>query len=705
MARWLTSLLLLAALPALGDHRLYLAGQYDFGAKRGFYLDFENSAPREGGACRLATLRLILGAADGKDWRFVSRQGPWGLDRVYRAKAVVSATNGRLWLDGALVGDTGGGFVPAPGPLTFNEVPGWAADAAEYVLRQLSVKVSGPSGVVLERTIGSGKGLPPALALFAPLQGMSAPLRLEAGQEVTIEVTFTIGAYPSLRSLSPMVDRYGQSVHASWPDKVKSDADLKRSTREEAARAKRWTPSSAFDRYGGWKQAGWKERPTGFFRVARRNGVWWLVSPEGNPCFYTGVNSLPGTVWERTPVTGREFLYEWLPPRTGPMAAAWHKGDWGVRNGPETVAIQAANMVRKYGDRWEQAAINAAARRVRQWGFCGGGKWGSVPGLVYVPVLGRWDVPYLVRHPDIYDPSVRALFREALRKQIEPERRNPFVLGWSLGNEYDEIVTKAEVQEILGKPASTPARRELIRWAIKTLYGGNAAMAARAWNVADTTEASVLAGQPALPERDLKRVRLEYARAYYEFVYRTVKELDPNHLYLGFWIVPGWWENADDWRVSAPYCDVIGYDRYSHEFMDATMAALVKQSGKPILCGEFSFPPTYRGERGFGVYGANVPDEAAAGDAYAKWVTSAARNPHCVGVIWFQYRDQPLTGRGPGQGAELVYGEHYAFGVVDLCDRPKYPLVERMRKVNLAAPAIRARIGIARRPAEPPTRP
>jgi hypothetical protein len=314
-----------------------------------------------------------------------------------------------------------------------------------------------------------------------------------------------------------------------------------------------------------------------------------------------------------------------------------------------------------------------------------------VPGVVYAPVLGHWDVTGLVRHPDVYDPQVRVAFRESLRKQIEPERSNPLVLGWSLGNEYDEIVTKAEALEILGKPEATPARRELLRWAIVKLYGGDAAAAARAWKVADATEQGVIAGRPELPDSDLERVRLEYARAYFEFVYKTVKELDPDHLYLGFWIVPGWWENADDWRVSAPFCDVIGYDRYSHDFMDASLTALVKETGKPILCGEFSFPPTYRGERGFGVYGTNVPDEASAGDAYATWVAAAARDPHCVGVIWFQYRDQPLTGRGPGQGADLVYGEHYAFGVVDLCDRPKTVLVERMRKANLAAPALRRR--------------
>ena len=50
--------------------------------------------------------------------------------------------------------------------------------------------------------------------------------------------------------------------------------------------------------------------------------------------------------------------------------------------------------------------------------------------------------------------------------------------------------------------------------------------------------------------------------------------------------------------------------------------------------------------------------------------------------MWFQYRDQHITGRGPGTGGQLVIGEHYAFGLVDVADRPKWPMVERMRDTN-----------------------
>jgi hypothetical protein len=131
---------------------------------------------------------------------------------------------------------------------------------------------------------------------------------------------------------------------------------------------------------------------------------------------------------------------------------------------------------------------------------------------------------------------------------------------------------------------------------------------------------------------------------------------------------------------------VIGYDRYAFELLMPDLTPLLARQDKPTLIGEFSFPPTYGLVRGFGVYqAANARDDAGAGSAYARWLAEASAEPTTVGVMWFQYRDEPLTGRGPGQGAEPVYGEDYAFGTTDVTDRPKYDLVSRMRVANIAA--------------------
>jgi len=57
---------------------------------------------------------------------------------------------------------------------------------------------------------------------------------------------------------------------------------------------------------------------------------------------------------------------------------------------------------------------------------------------------------------------------------------------------------------------------------------------------------------------------------------------------------------------------------------------------------------------------------------YQSNMESAARNPWCVGVAWFDYRDQPVSGEGAtGEtDLDLVEGTNWAFGLVDVTDRP-----------------------------------
>ena len=82
-----------------------------------------------------------------------------------------------------------------------------------------------------------------------------------------------------------------------------------------------------------------------------------------------------------------------------------------------------------------------------------------------------------------------------------------------------------------------------------------------------------------VPPQDIEKLRRFYADRYYGFIYETVKEIDPNHLYLGFWITVGWWENEEDWRLIARHCDVIGYDRYRNVYGGDPLMRLEEEAG------------------------------------------------------------------------------------------------------------------------------
>jgi len=634
---------------AADSYRYWLASQQEFGARRGFSLVFENTS--QAGPHKLDTLKLLLAVADGKTWRFPGVTGNWQWDHDYTVKAVAGPQGAELWLDGQRVVASAGGFVPAQTRDVVQAGLPWkqTTGTAEYIILHTALRLSTSSGQLLNVPLPGVEALPLPQFLFDPQVPVHERWTPRQGETLTIEATFRIVRHPNVQALAPFVDRYGQSRHADWPGKVRTDDDLQRAASKEQRQHEAWGVPQGFDIYGGVTGAPWREAATGFFRTVRRNGYWWLVSPEGNPCFYIGVCTTPG-LFERTPIAGREFLFAELPPRTGEYAKVWTSNLYGGEPNAPYVSFNIANLIRKYGADWPAQNNQVMERRLKVWGFSGVGKWSGdyTPAAPRQPVLRRDGVPKLARHPDIFDPAVRTTFREVLHKQIEPQKSNPYIIGWSLGNEHDEIVLKSESQTILSKPADVPAKRALMEHALNTLYGGDVTRMALAWKVeAGNPQAigSMLeSAAPQPPAADIETLRRFFADRYYEFVYRTVKELDPNHLYMGFWIVPGWWEDEEDWRLIARHCDVIGYDYYAFDFADERLLRLLRESDKRALCGEFSFPSWYRATRGYGVYGTWATDDAAAGQLYTRWMEAAARNPYCVGLYWFQYRDQQLTG-------------------------------------------------------------
>jgi len=679
-------LLLSASFRAAGESRMWLAAQYDWANSRGFYLDFEGN--------RLSDANLVLGVADGKYWRFLAHRPGFVTNRQYEIRAVISLKQARLFLDSQLVAEKSGKWLPSQTPFEINFRPAWASETGDWlaIVSTTTVMVRRGAEQVYRRTFDFWRSAarPIALQLFEP--GQPTSISLEVKPEDTVTVTASVRfARGEIRRWAPYIDRYGQSRYAEWPGKVRGDEDLRGDIAREDAELAKMPPSADFDPYGGYTQAGWREEPTGFFRTAKRNGFWWLVTPYGNPCFYLGVSVFPGLTASSTPTTEREFLFEWLPPREEPWAAAWSANRWGVNDGTEYLCFYACNLIRKYGPGdWMERATQQGMRRLKSWGFSGGGKWGAPPNAVSTPVLDAGTTPRLVRHPDIFDPKVCEIFRRELERQILPRRDDAMVLGWAVGNEFDEIITGTEIREILAKPADTPAKRALLDYALDELYSGSLANLAGAWKIKAANRTALYAISPAPPAGDLEKLRRFYADRYYDFLYRTVKAIDPNHLYLGFWISLGWWENEEDWRLIARHCDVIGYDHYSRAYDNGLLARLQAETDKPALCGEFSFPPWYDGTRGFGRFLVSSGDEAEAGDLYYRWTGFAARDPYCVGLIWFKYPDQNLTGGGPGRGPRLVLGDHFSFGLVTVTDRPKWPLVKRVREANLKAAAWRS---------------
>lgn len=661
--------------------------------KAGFRLMLESQS--EGRVCRLEDTSLGLWVGNGNWWKRIVLDAPLEFDRDYQVKALITSGNVRLEVNGELVGTAPVAMAaPERAPLKVNHLPNWLKAPTDYlaVLKDVRLENGLDNGLTLSYEQEASRPL--RLLVLEPYPKDLREWTWDQEQPLEIEAEFTLIPHPTVEEVAPLVDRYGQSVVADYPGKVKEDADLRANLAEETERLNAWGPAktTGYDAFGGNETLGWQGTATGFFHTERHEGYWWLISPEGHPLFYTGLDTMPGFVQPPTMVEGREVLFEEIPPKTGMYAPAWiYRDEQTCMYVPHV-----ANMIRKFGpDEWRSGALQLMALRLNAWGFSGMGKWcPTLPELEEAglpkkyPWLGQLkvgDTPTIGGFVDVFNADIRARLESVLRGQMEASVGDPWLLGWSLGNERHQIVLMERLEEMLAASADTPVKRALVDYALDEIYGGDSAKMAGAWEVGESSPQALYASAPAtIPEADREAMRQYFARSYYACIYDTVKRIAPNHLYFGFWPVPGWWVNDEDWRMLAANCDVIGYDRYSKEFAPEWLLDLMRESDKPVLVGEFGFPPFYHGERGLGQFKVSVEDNADAAYWAGQYVRAAAENPYCVGVMWFHYRDQSLTGRDGDLSKGFIPGEHFGFGLVDGTDSPKWDLVEGWRAINLA---------------------
>jgi len=707
----LTSLLALAAgAGAQTQCHFALANHTD--GNSGILLTLESAADASG-KCALSGVNLRLNVGDGAAFHHLDVPFSWQNGFVYTAMAVITAAGPQqLTLNGQPAGTLQGGFKPAQAVFAASQRTEATGVTESYLATQISLKVTNGSNTLSIAPNGSSP-LPMALIQLAKGPALwQTPFTENAAQSTTVTATFRFDPLVTdLRQYDPYIDAYGQAVSAVFPTKIIHDSDLQDALAKEQTWLANNGPLGGMDQYGGSMLAGPPGKATGYYRAATINNRWYLISPLGNPLFYLGVTAIPSYA---TPITGRESMFT-LPPQTGMFADAYSIND---NPDPQTTtyfSFSVANQIRKYGTSSKDVKNARLAQRLASWGFTGGGKFGDFPqNMVSTPILlhgGAPGVPNAVPggHPDVFDPSIVSKLTAELKSEIGSDVTNPYILGWSVGNENNEIVTIPETSAVLALGASSPAKRALVDHALASPpYNGSVARLASAWNITATTVADVYASKPSPPASDVEALRRFYEGRYYATLFQTVKAIDPNHLYFGSWIIPG--GNAADWPIAAENCDVVGYDDFSPGALDPALEALFTSTDKPVLLGAWGVPSDYAGARGFAwnqYTQAMTLSDSESGDAYAKKMASLAANRYVVGAMLFDYLDEPLSGRGNSDGMgnitrDLVVDEAFAFGLVEVTDTPKYDLLDKVRAANIATLQTLGLLGTAPLLTSPP---
>ncbi|WP_017445612.1 beta-galactosidase [Gayadomonas joobiniege] len=482
----------------------------------------------------------------------------------------------------------------------------------------------------------------------------------------------------------PFVDRFGQYKHAHWPGKTLSVDDLKQQAQEEKRALKAQPGPAEFNKYGGWKN-GPKLTASGFFRVEKYDGAWWFVDPNGRLFWSHGV----GVVNMGTAITGitdREDYFEWLPAKDSEFAQFYGKagrashGYYKTLPERETYNFTASNLYQKYGQNWRDEFAEVTHARLRSWGMNTLGVAsdkqlitdGITPYTETVWVRGTKKIEaskgYWGKFHDVFDPSFKRQLKKALSNR-EHTIDDPYLLGFFVENELSWGAEGSLAVATLQSPADQPAKIEFIN-DLKQKYK-NIALLNQKWGTQHSSWQDLLITTQAPNQSkawdDISAFYKKIVQTYFSTVRSELKKIAPNALYLGCRLA---WANSDTViRTAAEYSDVISMNKYQYNVQNV---GLPKGVDKPILIGEFHFGSLDRGALHLGVVEAKSQSHRA--ELYTEYLDSALLNPYIVGTHWFQYAEQPPTGRGDG--------ENYNVGIVDLADKPFPELVKSIKEVG-----------------------
>ena len=474
------------------------------------------------------------------------------------------------------------------------------------------------------------------------VDSMGVSMRLPIGNQ-TLEIRnvhLTMAAEDTILGPTPLVDEFGQWIPAEWPGKAKTIEDLKTAWSEE----EKTLQSDNFNvsKYGGFLDT--KAKATGFFRVENIDGKWWFVDPEGHLFFSSGSTGI-GPRSEFARVQGREYIFTALPPAaelTLPNQPARRGGNY---------SFYTWNLYRRYGPDWYQKWMDMTVRRMDSWGLNTIGNWsdatlGSSHRKTYVATLNGWGIETgIMGMPDVYAPDYTAIVDASAARQCAHRKDDPYLLGYFIGNEPPWPNREQELVNVILSGEETQMQTELKKYLAK----------------GDT------------PERRKAFVYDTYSK-FINIVNAAIRKHDPNHLNLG---IRFGGSAPDDIIKASKGFDVFSLNVYGYVVNHNTLQKIYDFTGLPIIIGEFHFGTP---GRGLAPGLAQTRNQEERGVAYRYYVENAAAHPALIGTHWFQWIDQPSTGRNDG--------ENYNIGFLDVTDRPYPELINASKETFKRLPDI-----------------
>lgn len=538
----------------------------------------------------------------------------------------------------------------------------------------LVVEVKGPRGILQDTIfIKAGEKLTHRTSL--------ADLPLTAGNQdpyspqwVQIQ-SFSPFARLVLRSLrlkgnllgghQTVVDQFGQRKNKTWSGKIKSVAELIAAKESEKSFLDQ-NFDNGCDKFGGWIDGPVLEA-TGFFRVAIHQGKYWFVTPEGRLMWSFGVTGVRPNAPRVgvTRITGREFLYEKLPQKSGNDSICWTSDD--------DASFYTWNILRKYQDlqNWREMIF----KRLPSWGYNTIGNWSEKE------ILRQAEIPFTMSFTtnmpgresiqsiaDVFDPEWPA-YVDSVLSEAGKWADNPWLLGYFTDNEAGW----GNLDLLNNMPLDSWARErwlEFLQNKYQTIHKLN-----NRWNVAfkewsDVRDLMTVIENSAFYQ-DYTEFEILFTEKYFSVIAETLKKHDPNHLYLGCRFTR---KIKPDHicRIAGYYCDVISVNVYAIKPDEDIMGEWYTKTGKPVLIGEHHI--NLASDRQVpALWGATGRE--ARREYYRNYVETWAKLSYSLGCHWYQLTDQEIMGRSSN-------GENQPIGLVDITDQPHQELIKTARELS-----------------------
>lgn len=391
------------------------------------------------------------------------------------------------------------------------------------------------------------------------------------------------------------------------------------------------------------------------FSVQQRDGIAWLVKPDGERFFSFGVCCV------EMGVSRDEF-----DPDNSSYAAWQHYPD----------AAQ-----------WAEAAL----KRLTSWGFTTIGGWSDFrtlrqcrdPEVMFAPVLhigSTAGAPWW----DMWDPKIISRMDEVAREQIMAFRDDPRLIGYYSDNEmgwWNATLFKMTLEQ-----SPTSGQRQRLMEVLRETYHSRwpellkdfEPEGAASWQ--EIEQRGMLYLRPGGKGiRVMRRFLGVLAERYYSLVRGIIRKYDQRALILGDRYQSFYYPEVV--RASAPYVDAVS-SNLNASWSDGTFArfylnTLHALTSKPVLVSEFYLAAMENrsgNKNNHGVFPV-VATQKERATSLQHTLHALLKTPYVIGADWFQYHDEPTHGRGDG--------ENFNFGLVDIHDQPYESLTSTAAALDL----------------------